>query len=157
MMIRRLALLLSIALAAPAAAQDFVPADSALIANHALTEAEIGRVVALAERADSVFRAAPDAFAGIHSKEDGPYTIDGIAVRYGSNAAFRAELERAGITAREFVLTMAAIVSALRASMEESERRDALPPVEAANLRLVQALDEPITRMFATLRRVIPG
>ena len=149
--------LLALLLAAPAPAQRFAPADSAEIAHHLLTEAEIARTADVVAGMDSIYRTDRNAFAGIRSGVQEPYTLAALGERQESSPALRTLLARAGIRGRDFVLTLMAIVDARGAAMVDAADQDAITPVRRENLRLVAANRETITRMLTLLRTLTPG
>jgi hypothetical protein len=146
------ALALAVSLAAPAAAQSkLVPADSAEVANHQVTEAELARVAAIVQRMDRVYQSDPRAFAGLEWRMDGPMSLDSIGARFESKPAMRAELERGGMTGRAFVVPLFALVNA-RADAEEDPSR--LGAARAANVRFAESRGGEIGRLFIILRTV---
>lgn len=146
------ALALAVSLAAPAAAQSkLVPADSAEVANHQVTEAELARVAAIVQSMDRVYQTDPRAFVGLEWKTDGPLTLDFVAARFEAKPAMRAELDRAGMTGREFVLPLFALVNARNDAREDPSR---LGAARAANLRLAESRGAEIGRLFTILRTV---
>ena len=146
------ALVLAVSLAAPAAAQGkLVPADSAEVASHQVTEAELARVAAIVQRMDRVYQADPRAFTGLEWKMDGPMTLDSIGARFESKPAMRAELDRGGMTGREFVVPLFALVNARRDAEEDPSRLNA---ARSANVRLAEARGAEIGRLFTILRTV---
>jgi hypothetical protein len=149
------ALVLAASLATPAAAQArLVPADSVEVANHVVTEAELARVSAIINRMDSVFRTDPRAFVGLEWKTDGPLTLDYAGTRYEANTAMQAELARGGVTGREIIVTLFALLNASRDGREDPSRLDALGAGRAANARFAKSRDAEIGRLFTILRTV---
>lgn len=147
-----LALLFAASLAAPAAAQSrLVPADSAEVANHLVTEAEYARFAAIVARMNSVFATDRNAFRGVEQPSEGPVSVAGVAARYESNAAMRAVLARGGMTAREFLIAGVALVHALRAAGEDPARLNAS---QAANVRLAQPRRDELGRLFRIIGTV---
>lgn len=149
-------LLLAVSLAVPVSAQsELVSADSVEVAGHLVTEAELARFAGVVNRMDGVFQCNPRAFAGLEWKSDEPVTLAWIGGHYESNAAMRAALSAAGMTGREFIVTLAALVEAYRAmAMEDPSLLESLSPAQAANLRLATSRDEEIGRLFEIIRTV---
>lgn len=146
------ALVLALSLAAPAAAQGkLVPADSAEVANHQVTEAEFARVAEIVQRMDRVYQTDPRAFVGLEWKTDGPLTLDYVSSRFESKPAMRAELDRAGITGREFVVPLFALVNARNDAQGDPSR---LGAARAANVRFAESRGAEIGRVFMILRTV---
>lgn len=146
------ALVLAASAAAPAAAQSkLVPADSAEVANHQVTEAEFARVAAIVQGMDRVYQSDPGAFRGLEGRTSGRMRLDSIGAQFESRPAMRAELARGGMTGREFVVPLFALVNA---SQDRDEDLDALPSARAANVRFARSREAEIGRLFLVIRTV---
>lgn len=159
-MLKILLILLPVALlAAPAAAQNgLMPADSAEVANHLVTEAEYARFSAIVMRMDSAFAADPSAFSGIERDSDEPVSLEYAAARYESSAAMRAELARAGMTSREFLVAALALMDAQwAAESNDPSHLDTLPLPQIANARLVRCRIDEVGRLLTIIRTVVRG
>ena len=149
------ALVLAASVAAPAAAQArLVPADSAEVVNHQVTEAEFTRVAAIVESMDRVYQTDRRAFVGLEWKTDGPLTLDYAASRYEANPAMAAELSRGGMTARAFIVTLFALLNASQDGRADPSQLEALEPARAVNVRFAKPRDAEIGRIFTVLRTV---
>ncbi|HEU0301263.1 MAG TPA: hypothetical protein VFR37_17495 [Longimicrobium sp.] len=143
-------------LATPAAAQSvLVPADSAEVANHAVTGMEYARFAAVVARMDSAFAADPDAFRGMERKVDGRVSLGEVAAWYESSAAMRAALAPERMTAREFLRAAVALLDALHAAEMSDAEIDALPAPQRGNARLAGGRVDELERFFGILRTVI--
>jgi len=103
---------------------------------------------------DLVYQTDRRAFLGLEWRTDGPLTLDYAATRYEANPAMAAELERGGMTGRDFIVTLFALLNASRDGRADPSQLDALGPARAANARFVQPRAAEIGRIFTVLRTV---
>ncbi|HEV3051108.1 MAG TPA: hypothetical protein VGX50_12415 [Longimicrobium sp.] len=149
-----LAIVAAVSLATPAAAQSrLVPADSAEVANHQVSEAEYARFAAIVRRMESVFATDRDAFRGIEQHSDVPISVADVAARYEANPAMHAELARGGMTAREFLIVGVALVRAVRAPQAD-DGSVRLNESQAANARLAQSRRDELRGLFGIIGTV---
>lgn len=141
----------------PAAAQAFVDLDSEEFEEHRITQAELLWMEMLAMRLDSVLREEPKALQQTRIDRRHAIPLDSAGRMLEASPVLGAELARAGVSGREFVVMAWALVkAALTAEFQPDVAPGAAVSVASANVRLVRSNQKRIDRMMAVLRRIEP-